>query len=293
MQKFDQLQYILNDISPTTHLPYTSAAVLHRAFFTATQLASKIPKVISSSVFSHSTHSIYNRGGAPLQRSTTGGSEDTGDGDELVNLGLAQTGQAVKGGKRFVIPLYNTVRINDLNSTNSSGKNLNQSVFFGLASENMVEPDRLITNYEPLRLSFEFNNILELNDQSRAYTNSFWFNGSIFNVYLQKVKKSDARLGIYLHRQNPLEILPIPSVTTSNLKGITPKRLEIPFSDARKNITAFFSINAHSNLGTEITRFSTSDCYSTSQSWGFKSFSLKDYVGTNGRLRVSIVLGLL
>ncbi|SPO39831.1 uncharacterized protein PSFLO_05312 [Pseudozyma flocculosa] len=68
------------------------------------------------------------------------------------------------------------------------------------------------TGYEPLRLGVEFFGVDLLPEKQRLYSPSFFYAGSIWNLYVQAIKKAKGiQLGIYLHRHNPTESLPPPS----------------------------------------------------------------------------------
>ena len=68
------------------------------------------------------------------------------------------------------------------------------------------------TGYEPMRLGVEFFGVDKLQEKQRLYSPTFFYAGSIWNLYVQVVKKAKGiQLGIYLHRQSPNETLPQPS----------------------------------------------------------------------------------
>jgi len=98
------------------------------------------------------------------------------------------------------------------------------------------------TGYEPMRLGAEFYGVDRLKEKERMYSPSFFYAGSIWNLYLQIIKKPKGlQLGIYLHRQNSNDSLPNPSFPSdvnlnesspyagsglSNLDPQTPRRRE-------------------------------------------------------------------
>ncbi|KAN0060663.1 hypothetical protein ACQY0O_007321 [Thecaphora frezii] len=68
------------------------------------------------------------------------------------------------------------------------------------------------TGYEPMRLGVEFFGVDLLPEKHRLYSPTFFYAGSIWNLYVQAIKKGKGiQLGIYLHRQSPSESLPQPS----------------------------------------------------------------------------------
>lgn len=69
------------------------------------------------------------------------------------------------------------------------------------------------TGYEPMRMGLEFYGVDRLMEKQRMYSPSFFYAGSVWNLYVQTVKKPKGlQLGIYLHRQNHNDTLPAPSM---------------------------------------------------------------------------------
>ncbi|KAJ7048143.1 hypothetical protein C8F01DRAFT_1214322 [Mycena amicta] len=59
----------------------------------------------------------------------------------------------------------------------------------------------------PLRFGVEFWDVDALPEKARLYSQTVWCGGSLFNAYVQVVRKKGAvQLGIYLHRQSTIEI---------------------------------------------------------------------------------------
>ncbi len=77
-----------------------------------------------------------------------------------------------------------------------------------------VSPQRW-SGYEPMRVGVEFFGIDKLQEKQRLYSPTFFYAGSVWNLYIQVVKKAKGiQLGIYLHRQSLTEQLPPPSAPT-------------------------------------------------------------------------------
>ena len=77
-----------------------------------------------------------------------------------------------------------------------------------------VSPERW-SGYEPMRVGVEFFGIDMLQEKQRLYSPTFFYAGSVWNLYIQVVKKvKGIQLGIYLHRQSLQEQLPPPSAPT-------------------------------------------------------------------------------
>ncbi|PWZ03116.1 hypothetical protein BCV70DRAFT_197349 [Testicularia cyperi] len=74
--------------------------------------------------------------------------------------------------------------------------------------------------YEPMRVGVEFFGIEKLQEKQRLYSPTFFYAGSIWNLYIQVVKKAKGiQLGVYLHRQSPFESLPPPSAPSAMENG--------------------------------------------------------------------------
>ncbi|SCV67214.1 BQ2448_5860 [Microbotryum intermedium] len=178
--------------------------------------------------------------------------------------------------------------------------------------------------YAPLRLSAEFWGVTALRDNARLYSNTFFYAGSFYNLYLQRLqRKGGNQLGIYLHRQNSIEHFPTPSTPPARLADEPPysdvnagrsasysTAILAPYTDQRKQLRAFFSIWVPTQLGSSMTKFSSGpDSFALSQSWGWKSTSLSsEYLGATpieasqtevaksgpySSLRVTIIMGLV
>ncbi|KAJ7785724.1 hypothetical protein B0H16DRAFT_1487742 [Mycena metata] len=63
------------------------------------------------------------------------------------------------------------------------------------------------TLHPPFRFAAEFWDAEALPEKARLYSHTVWCGGSLFNAYVQVVRKKGAvQLGIYLHRQSTLDI---------------------------------------------------------------------------------------
>lgn len=164
---------------------------------------------------------------------------------------------------------------------------------------------------EPFRFSVEFWGVDKLAEKERLYSQTHFYAGSYFNVYVSTIKKKDkgVQLGIYLHRQCTSEPFPSVSVPRTNslsedphpdmplvartfsvsppvLGSPEPRRHSLPdvsmddevgtYTDPREVTKAYFSITCASALGTALVRFSSApDSFAISQSWGWKSSALR------------------
>ncbi|KAG1810035.1 uncharacterized protein HD556DRAFT_1317505 [Suillus plorans] len=255
--------------------------------------------------------------------------------------------------------------------------------FFGLKPERQTASGCIASDatgkarwspYPPFRFAVEFWDIDALKEKSRLHSQTIWYAGSLFNVYVQVIRKKGIQLGVYLHRQSNIDPIPAPSAplslnrtghapanrvpslpqlstsqsspsvathyspsvrplsrsTTPNSSPPTSSGLATsftslpstipatspavapsqPYRDPRPAIAAYFTISCASSTGSSITRFtSVPDVFSVSQSWGWKSSSLRTEhleVGPDGQpaeptipaprlssLRATIVLGIV
>ena len=68
------------------------------------------------------------------------------------------------------------------------------------ANNQQAEPARFC-HYPPFRFSAEFPNPRTLREKKRVYSQTVWYAGSMWNLYIQRVSTSkNQQLGIYLHR---------------------------------------------------------------------------------------------
>ncbi|EED82908.1 predicted protein [Postia placenta Mad-698-R] len=221
--------------------------------------------------------------------------------------------------------------------------------------------------HPPYRFSVEFWDVDSLKEKSRLHSHTVWYAGSLYNVYVQVVRKKGVQLGVYLHRQSSVDPLPAssaPSAPAARAPGQTqgqglqvqnrppsasvstprPPSLhspsqgysgsssssttlgagntlpatapavspQQPYRDQRASVSAYFAIACASATGASLTRFTSApDVFSVSQSWGWKSSSLRteEYieVGPDGQpregrgapagrevsLRATVVLGVV
>lgn len=254
--------------------------------------------------------------------------------------------------------------------------------FFGLKSERRTASGCIAYDatgkaqwspYPPFRFAVEFWDIDALKEKSRLHSQTIWYAGSLFNVYVQVIRKKGIQLGIYLHRQSNIDPIPaasaplslnrtahthnrvpsLPPLSTSQsspsmamhyspsihptsqsttpgsspptssdlttsftsspstIPATSPPVAPVqPYRDPRPAVAAYFTISCASSTGSSITRFtSVPDVFSVSQSWGWKSSSLRTEhleVGPDGQpakptipaprmssLRATIVLGIV
>jgi hypothetical protein len=98
--------------------------------------------------------------------------------------------------------------------------------FFGLGAERRdafacvaLDPDLLAiwTSFPPIRFAVEFWNVGNLKEKSRLFSHTIWYAGSLFNVYVQVMRKKGFQLGVYLHRQSTIDRIPASSAPLPSL----------------------------------------------------------------------------
>jgi hypothetical protein len=97
----------------------------------------------------------------------------------------------------------------------------NEANFFGLMPEayhasecisrDASGADKWVA-HPPFRFAVEFWDVASLREKNRLHSHTIWYAGSLFNVYVQVVRKKGLQLGVYLHRQSHVD--PTPSMST-------------------------------------------------------------------------------
>lgn len=58
-----------------------------------------------------------------------------------------------------------------------------------------------VTKYPPFRFSVKFDDVTMLQNDKRVYSNTYWYAGNFWNVYIQKAAyRRGHQLGVYIHR---------------------------------------------------------------------------------------------
>ncbi|KAJ3576287.1 hypothetical protein NP233_g527 [Leucocoprinus birnbaumii] len=99
-----------------------------------------------------------------------------------------------------------------------------ESTFFGILSPRQTGSSCAASDptgkarwspYPPCRFSVEFWDYDILKEKNRLYSNTIWYAGSLFNVYIQIIRKKgqgQTQLGVYVHRQSSIDPIPSPSI---------------------------------------------------------------------------------
>ncbi|KAJ1311644.1 hypothetical protein OPQ81_010120 [Rhizoctonia solani] len=83
-----------------------------------------------------------------------------------------------------------------------------------IIQEGTAETVKWSTN-EPFRFSVEFWGLDTLKEKNRLHSQTVWYAGSLYNVYVQVIKKKGMQLGVYLHRQSAVDPIPPASAPAS------------------------------------------------------------------------------
>jgi hypothetical protein len=229
-----------------------------------------------------------------------------------------------------------------------------ESNFFGIIATRQMASECIVadptgkstwTQYPPYRFAVEFWDVDSLKEKQRLHSRTIWYAGSLFNVYVQVVRKKGVQLGVYLHRQSSVDPIPpssAPALSAPGVERVRSRGLSLPppivssasapstqmhyspsihpptrsttplsspvsasmstsqsapyvpagansipatanpitppqpYRDPRSIISAYFAISCASATGAAMTRFTSApDVFSVSQSWGWKSSSLR------------------
>jgi hypothetical protein len=267
------------------------------------------------------------------------------------------------------------------NRLSPSRSSMSVSTFFGLKNDrcnaaecvsgNLSNTTRWVS-YPPYRFGVEFWDVGSLREKSHLYSQTIWYAGSLFNVFVQMFRKKahGPQLGVYLHRQSSVDPIPplsipsgsipvdkptdnkpytrIPSPSSmanfptyptqysfSGLPVVPSPRSGTPvqgspsnssfsgcglpatgapiippqpYRDPRAQVSAYFAISCASATGSAVTRFTSNpDDFSVSQSWGWRSSSLRaevclDKIGDPfgpslseeiNSMRITVILGVV
>jgi len=378
----DDFIAISQDISPTTGRPFVPLSILQAAHWSETVLRHHITTKPTSSVGATSSPvprerelSICVTTADILTRLSAGDRskhEQENDsvyypvpGDSSLRLGGNGGTEAASMDQLFEAALTPSDSKTVPRVTTSDNN------FFGLMQERHTASSSVLADstgkarwspYPPFRFAVEFWDIGMLKEKSRLHSQTIWYAGSLFNVYVQVVRKKGVQLGVYIHRQSSVDPIPLSSApfslteyhqdrargpsdtaiysslpspsrsttpssgpttsssssptcvtaTASSIPATAPPVTPFqPYRDPRASISAYFTISCASATGSSLTRFTSApDVFSVSQSWGWKSSSLRteEYIEVDGEdlngtlstvgskevsLRATVILGIV
>ncbi|KAH8920207.1 hypothetical protein BT69DRAFT_435042 [Atractiella rhizophila] len=200
---FLQLEKIGKDMCPITGQPYVDKEVLRKALWMAEEFKAKIP--IAPNAFAARFDD-----GQPEKD----GEDELGISKKLVSKESDLGDKDVS--KWFMVPVDSTLRLSDFSlplppshpRRHSSSPmslppgadrffSLSTAIRSSLLTTQFEELEgRKATAYEPCRFSVEFWGVSELKEKQRLYSQTFVYAGSLFNAYLQIVRKKQLQLGV-------------------------------------------------------------------------------------------------
>lgn len=220
LQGLDDMMAIAKEISPSTGQPYVPMSVLQSAHWNQGVLRHRI------------TSRPRGTPSPPLSPSAR---------DKELGLGVLSTDLKKEAETSwYPIPGDSSVRIGD--SAGVEGASTEQQLlelvapsaldtgkkgirtceenFFGLQQQRYTpeaaamhgEVASKFTPHPPFRFSVEFWDVDTLKERSRLHSRTVWYAGSLYNVYVQVVRKKGVQLGVYLHRQSSVDPPPPCSV---------------------------------------------------------------------------------
>jgi hypothetical protein len=159
-------------------------------------------------------------------------------GDEIVRSNASKTSSSGAMKVLYRVPVDSSSRIGDsvveastmdqlfdIGSTGNTKATRNiasETTFFGLASDRLASQDLVATEgsirwspHPPLRFGVEFWDVGTLTEKARLHSHTVWYAGSLYNVYVQVIRKKGVQLGVYLHRQSTVEPIPHASIPRS------------------------------------------------------------------------------
>ncbi|KAI0358924.1 hypothetical protein OH77DRAFT_1420423 [Trametes cingulata] len=228
----DDLMAISRDISSTTGKPFVPLSVLQAAHWNQSALYHRItarpPGSSSPSLSPSNAVKDLGLGVAP----------------EDIVKGLVHPEEHDKA--FYPVPGDSSLRLGD--STGLEGASMDQlfdlgnakkgthateANFFGLeqarrpasafATSNPIPAATQWTAYPPFRFAVEFWDVDALKEKSRLHSHTIWYAGSLYNVYVQVVRKKGIQLGIYLHRQSTVDPIPPSSAPVSGMLPSPPR----------------------------------------------------------------------
>jgi len=242
-QTFDDILFISQDISPTTQRLFVPLSALQSAHWSQALLRHQITSnprptnsnspiigsssptrdkelglILTTADLLASLPETSKKDGAGLKKSYhpvfTDQSLRIGDGG-----GATLSMEELFDPSQHPVPKPRTSTTTTQETTPLGKIQTTEDKFFGLLTPRLTAQDCVDmdptgkmrwTPHPPFRFSVEFWDVDLLKEKSRLHSQTIWYAGSLFNIYVQLVrKKGTAQLGIYLHRQSHVD--PIPS----------------------------------------------------------------------------------
>ena len=208
---------ISHDVSRTTGRPYVSTNRLHSSHWKQSELRLKVGSAMRDKELGVTRltsevavpPNIISPPPTPYWVVASDSSERIGDVTGLENATMDQlfTGLPYDDNKK-AIPA-----------------NTSEANFFGIlppfqnaATVTHFDPEsrRRWSPFPPIRFAVEFWDVDCLKEKTRMHSHTIWYGGSLYNAYVQVIRKKGLQLGVYLHRQSHID--PLPSFSVPSLK---------------------------------------------------------------------------
>ena len=361
-QTFDDLIYISNDRSPTTGRLYVPERVIQAAYWTQSTLRHKVvgPPPLSPPASPAGASRHKELGVSVTQDDIKEALSYSENDEENRAYWPIPSPSSTRIGECAITENASMDELFGLSSASSnrrapSRSSMSVSAFFGLKNDRCIaaqcasDATRWVP-YPPYRFGVEFWDVESLREKSHLYSQTIWYAGSLFNVFVQMFRKrtQGPQLGVYLHRQSsvdPIPALSIPygSIPTDKLTDDTSRNFQTPptptilpayptqysfsglpmipsprsstpvqgspsssstsgsslpatgpptvpsqpYRDSRAKVSAYFTISCANATGSSVTRFTSNpDDFAISQSWGWRSSSLRSEVCLDGEKTV-------
>lgn len=228
---------ISRDVSPTTGRPYVPLQCLQSALWSQS--------VLRHQITTRSSQGPSSPPSSPGQQrdKELGITVTTADILSSLSFQPGQGGGGVMEKSYFPIPADSSVRIGDTSALEHASMDelfaspamepadpkkvsrlsTSEQTFFGLLSSSSQQRPASAcivqdgsgkarwSTFPPFRFGVEFWDVEELKEKSRLHSQTVWYAGSLFNVYVQVVRKKGVpgvQLGVYLHRQSSVDPVP-------------------------------------------------------------------------------------
>ncbi|KAI0757436.1 hypothetical protein C8Q80DRAFT_1282594 [Daedaleopsis nitida] len=224
----DDLMAISRDISPFTGKAVVPLAVLQGALWNQSMLlviAYSVPSITKELGIGVAAEDIQKLAVHPEERSKE---YYPIPGDASFRLGDSTGIEGASMDQLF-----------EVGSAKRSGPQATEANFFGLersyrpassflpSTEISAHPgpdhEMKWTSHPPFRFAVEFWDVDALKEKSRLHSHTIWYAGSLYNVYVQVVRKKGVQLGIYLHRQSTVDPIPPSSAPISRMLPTPPR----------------------------------------------------------------------
>lgn len=213
---------ISHEISPTIGRPYVSATRLHDSHWKQSELRLKVGVVMRDKELGitrptseiATLSDLHSASPTSYWAVASDSSERIGDATGLENATMDQ--------------LFTGLPHDD--NKKATPANTSEANFFGILppSQNAAtvaqfdpELNRRWSPFPPVRFAVEFWDVDCLKEKTRMHSHTIWYAGSLYNAYVQVIRKKGLQLGVYLHRQSHID--PLPSFSIPG-----PRRSEFP-----------------------------------------------------------------